>query len=539
MFDFSEDVFALIVDKLLEDRGSLANLSRTSRNLRSICAPFLFARCVAHPDGISGIPPSVLRPYIRHITYIATGVPIDKTSAAVPIATMLDHLPAIRSVTIVSGHPSVIWETIDKCLATPAITSICVEHASFISAEPYPDTQTLAIRPNSLSRFSYIAYPWREITHSLDRRGYEHMELEDLYPIETQCLSRIVLAIHTTAEHLSLPMKTAPLAVMANLPWPRLRRLSIRGKYLNDSQETMLRPLLTSVPDLRRLSIMAGREIGSAPGSLRYPILGRYPEVSHIPETWKLESLEVAYPDPEDTLFSVDTSHLVHLSLRDWPRYYHDLGGIHSGFFAPILTATECLHILQRMQLPRLSHLELVYIVHAPDEDDELLHYLPAALPQLAHLTLHRYRADRRALVDYVSLTTTFELGAHGSPGLSSCGPTLTNIGHDGQERILRILTGLRLLRTAHLNLDFHDECPAYVEFRERAARYRWMRTLRDTRGWEVVNIMEACPLLEFVALICHGYQFSTWVEFHPRRCAKPRLVHVYDKRHRYDPLHA
>ena len=240
---------------------------------------------------------------------------------------------------------------------------------------------------------------WREVWHALASMDeIPYASLQDQLAVEAHCLARVILPMNATAESLHVPMETTPFAAMAALPWPRLRSLSVHGRYLDNAQTNLLRPVLSCLPELRHLSIMVAKR-----GAGRAPILGHQ---STAQSQWQLESLQLAYPDIDDAIFSIDTSRLTILTLRDWPRYYHDLGWLGSGFSRPILTATECLHILKRMSLPRLSRMELVYIVHTADEDDELLKHLVIALPQLEHLALRRYRADRAALVDYVSTTS-------------------------------------------------------------------------------------------------------------------------------------
>ena len=97
---------------------------------------------------------------------------------------------------------------------------------------------------------------------------------------------------------------------------------------------------------------------------------------------------------------------LLHLSLRDCPRFYHFLKQRvpYNGYWAmPILSPSECLSILKRTQAPQLSSLELVYMVDIAGSDDELLEYVVEAYPRLSYLELHRYRRDRSEQVDYVS----------------------------------------------------------------------------------------------------------------------------------------
>ena len=80
-----------------------------------------------------------------------------------------------------------------------------------------------------------------------------------------------------------------------------------------------------------------------------------------------------------------------------------------------------------------------------------------------------------------------------------------------------------------HLNLDLNgDHGPYCGKYPVRKAWY----TIFEARGWEIVDVMQACPKLEYVALLYHGIPYATWVEFHPPRCAEPRLVLEYDQEH-------
>ena len=62
-----EDVFNLIAIRMLEEQGSLRNVALTSHYVRELCTPHLFARCVAHPRGLSGAPPTAIRPFVRSV----------------------------------------------------------------------------------------------------------------------------------------------------------------------------------------------------------------------------------------------------------------------------------------------------------------------------------------------------------------------------------------------------------------------------------------------------------------------------------------
>ena len=118
----------------------------------------------------------------------------------------------------------------------------------------------------------------------------------------------------------------------------------------------------------------------------------------------ELRSLSLAYPDPADNIFRANVTALTHLSLSDYPRYYYHVAFtlVSDSYDAPILTSSECLSILQRMNLPALESLALSYVVDEADED--LLRYISETFLQLRTLEIHRYRKDREAVVQYVRL---------------------------------------------------------------------------------------------------------------------------------------
>ncbi|RPD61781.1 hypothetical protein L227DRAFT_610231 [Lentinus tigrinus ALCF2SS1-6] len=277
---------------------------------------------------------------------------------------------------------------------------------------------------------------------------------------------------------------------MATLSWPRLRSLSLSGHYLTSDQAESLPVLLSSLPHLQTLSLLIAREDSVS----RAPVLGHHASPSTVLSG--LHSLTLAYPDPEDSIFSVDTTALRHLSLRDWPRHYTYFtfeNDYTSSWASPILSSDECLSILQRMDLPQITSLELVYEVQGPGSDDNLLSYVAHTLPKLSYFELHRYRANSRDPLDYMHVV---ELAAAAAP----------------HAHVMR------------LNLDFpEDHGPHCSKHPERDA---WFAKFKGELGPNIVALLEErCPLLEHVGLLYHGVPTSTWVEFHPSRCAEPRFV--------------
>ena len=129
------------------------------------------------------------------------------------------------------------------------------------------------------------------------------------------------------------------------------------------------------------------------------------PSPDHPPLFPALRSLTIAYPNPEDGIFSLDSAGLTHVSIRDCPRFYNMYaygGWVAPEWYTPILTPKQCLSILKRMDLAALTRLELVYMSPVVSADNELLAHLAQAYPHLAHLEIHRYRLNRRDRVPHV-----------------------------------------------------------------------------------------------------------------------------------------
>nr|VWP01970.1 Autophagy-related protein 11 [Ganoderma boninense] len=323
--------------------------------------------------------------------------------------------------------------------------------------------------------------------------------------------------MNTTAISLTIPIETAPLREMSKIRWPKLKHLYLHGRLLASSQSAALRALLPSLHALETLSVQAARSKQLARPRLLAPFpsssvhgASSSASSSHAPPTPpailpRLRSLTIAYANPEDAIFSINAE-LTHLSLRDCPRFYHFLAygglriGAQWGWNMPILNPAQCLSMMRRMPLSRLTRLELVYMVAATQSgnDADLLTYIGEAFPALSYLEIHRYRYQRTERVDHV--------------------------------HIARTLTAVKSLRTVRLNLDFHDDHQAYCGNPDK--QKRWHDTFMGQRGPEILAIMEECPLLEHVALLYHGSPSTTWVEFRTARCPGPRVVLEYDPEH-------
>ncbi|KAI0767502.1 hypothetical protein C8Q74DRAFT_1427955 [Fomes fomentarius] len=336
--------------------------------------------------------------------------------------------------------------------------------------------------PSGFRCLRYEVEQWRERRWRLFPR-----DLASQYKTEASLLSILVPSMHDTAEVIEIPVETAPLARMATLSWRRVQQLSLYGKYVEVSQSTWLPLIISGMYELCRLSIMVAQPF-DAP---RPPILGKSLSGHCDCPFPSLRSLTLAYPDPEDAIFAARFPSMTHLSLCDHPRFYHDwyecIG--YNEWASPILSASESLSILSRMELPLLTSLELVYM--ADEADSKLIRHITSTYPSLVTLELHRYRRQPEDLVQIPYL------------------------------QIARELAKLISLRTLRLNLDFPDTCGVAFQRSEPELAEQWdaWHSILEARGQEILDIMETgCPQLQHVALIHHGERSSAWVEWRPDR---------------------
>ncbi|RDX52518.1 hypothetical protein OH76DRAFT_1400310 [Lentinus brumalis] len=493
----NHDVLRLIALELYRSGPEgLKPLASCSRTLRALLSPVLFSRC-RRPSQL--YPPEAIRPFVRYLTY--TSSPSAVTTFTY-FAHLLDCFPFLFSVSFERFH-ELPWSILSLCFSRPRITSISFDHGADLTgpdSTPSEEVDTASLR---ITRFLYDVRLWRDMDGWINPRLPPSRRNRDLLiSRESQSLSALVPQMNHTLTQLLLPMESAPIVKMAQLSWSKLRELSISGLYWTSEQVESLPILLGALPRLEKLSVRIRRELYQSEG--RPPILGQHSTPRSVLSG--MHSLTVAYPNPDDDIFIIDTSRLRHLSICDWPRHYNSL--IYRRRYSPrsaypILSSAECLSVLRRMDLPTLSSLELVYLTSESGTDDDLLRYVATAFPQLSHLELHRYRANRKEEVDY--------------------------------EHIAEVLTAARSLRRVRLNLDFPDDHGPYCN--EYEVRTKWRETFEEQYGPEITKIMEKCPELECVELLYHGIPRGTWAEFHPSRCATPRFVLEYDAEHMEPPL--
>ncbi len=405
----------------------------------------------------------------------------------------LRYLPLVRSVAFTGAGMGIPWKALETCFSFPQVKAIeFTDSATFTLVSPFPTDAISAC--SGLEELSYPTPLTPRLHYLLERQT----TLGEVCALERACLSPLVLGMNSAARSLVLPMKTAPLHDMAKIDWPALQSLTLGGSFRTDADlwnTECLPSLFRHTPNLRRLNITAGLPY---PTSIRCSVLG-----CNAPPDVGLEglrSLTIAYPDPNDAVYSTPFSGLVNLSLRDWPRHYDVVSHKYYRDFwrSPILSATEALSILRRLQAPGLASLELVY--SADGADDDLLTFITRAYPKLRHLELHRYRQSSDETVDYVRVSI---LTARCICLLPGC----------PQQRIARTVSEISTLVTLRLNLDFQDD-PG--EGNDTDVDYRVLKQWRSqlsTVGWAVVDMLsERCPLLDGVALLYRGQPPAMWI---------------------------
>ncbi|RDX52615.1 hypothetical protein OH76DRAFT_171833 [Lentinus brumalis] len=305
--------------------------------------------------------------------------------------------------------------------------------------------------------------------------------------------------MHMSAESLSFPIDVAPLARLVELSWPRLRDLTLTGRYSHASQASSTASLVGSMSRPRSISIQL-TQLADCP---RPMVLEKHK--LRLTDMHGLERFTIAYPNPDDAIFSAAGPSLRRLSLRDYPRHYTGALTTHmyemDGMAMPILSSCECLRILSRMSMPRLEHLELVY--EADDREEELLVHVASAYPHLQTLELHQYRA--------------------------SCGSVALRF-----DRVSKLLSSVKTLRTVHLNLDYTREDTTALDPDWPGTQYddddqeyfRWpSSTALVQYGSALLQSLERlgwCPVFEALYLLyfdaCHHEGQHRWVRFLPAR---------------------
>lgn len=156
-------------------------------------------------------------------------------SSDIPFGLELKYLPAIRYLSFRCTLQLSHLEVMKKCLACPTLTSIVFTNAVRWCGG-YPDPRVDSPYPPNIgiTHLQYAPSVWREISCDLERRN-----ISAEIALESHCLALIALAINNTAEVLSMPIESAPMARISELLWPRLREVVLCGRYILPSQSTV------------------------------------------------------------------------------------------------------------------------------------------------------------------------------------------------------------------------------------------------------------------------------------------------------------
>ncbi|TFY52502.1 hypothetical protein EVG20_g10523 [Dentipellis fragilis] len=250
------------------------------------------------------------------------------------------------------------------------------------------------------------SFTFREVIYTVDcPRISEWTPTWRPDPVARQCyISPLILSLHETLEVLHVPIAMAPLTEMESIGWPRLRELKLYGEsYDNGEDPAVFARLCAKIPCLRVLDfcfLHRGRAAQTLirPSNLPFPASFEH-----------LESVDICYPDPSDTLYNHLPSHLRRLHLIDRPRYYYFQEGdpvVRDNYTSQTLgTATDTLAILKKLRGTPFVSLESLGLAFQTDvQESALLAYIVAIFPNLRFLQIHRYRSEGETTADMESV---------------------------------------------------------------------------------------------------------------------------------------
>ncbi|KAH9846799.1 hypothetical protein C2E23DRAFT_788682 [Lenzites betulinus] len=211
--------------------------------------------------------------------------------------------------------------------------------------------------------------------------------------LELSVVSLLLERASATLRILELPSQSTPLHRMHLWTWPMLTKLSLNGERPLYEDSPPLVVALGQMPRLRELSLRFAEPFTA--NMSPPPIWPSWLKGSYA---WPdLERVFLTHPHPDDEFYAHLPPGLQSLSLRCWPRHYKfdpDMG-----YFTPqscanwvssVSWSSEMLYMLRRIDAPRLTTLDVEYLVDAHDE--LLLRHIPSSYPHLQVLRIHRYR---------------------------------------------------------------------------------------------------------------------------------------------------
>ncbi|KAI9061786.1 hypothetical protein FKP32DRAFT_1630794 [Trametes sanguinea] len=380
------DILERIYEYLRPDRG-LHSLSLTCRWVRASCKPVHFRRTITSANFITRehfLPPH-LWIYVHSLTFVSFWrYPMPSPSRFHPIslAEAFSQMPRLSRIKIDRTHRrGVPWRALNEILAVPHLRYFEIEDTL-----QRPCDGTVVDEPDDM-----LPSPSAPL-------ACYHQVLEDYRSPPRDLLNDVVAIrnvvsqehIQRSLERLVIPSEVAPLAILPNISWPRLKVVSLRGVIW---YQQPLIDVFERMPLLEELCLEAPRPADTGRTLVLCP-----PNWSR-PFPWpRLKRLVVSYPDPDDPLFAHVSSSgtLQRLDLRCWPRHYVHLTLDDRVYMAslkwrsPILKSSELLCLLSRFPAPSLLELAIEY---SEDEGDmRLLRCIPVLFPNLTSLTIYRYR---------------------------------------------------------------------------------------------------------------------------------------------------
>ncbi|KAI9067426.1 hypothetical protein FKP32DRAFT_1553269, partial [Trametes sanguinea] len=390
-----DDALLQIYEELRPQHG-LQPLSLTCKWVRESVKPVLFRSC--HQDALcldwELFVPRQLWPYIRYEDLLFYGLwaqidppQDDPYHVSFPLRQVLSEMPQLTAVRIVRVlEAGVPWTALVAALSHPQLRTFDVTGSLYRRGRTHVPI--------------FIAAPlthYRQVMDDFRRSRYSLPDSVFLAVVLNQP------QVQESLESLQVPSEFAPIALIAERHWRRLKRLVLRGESWEDDRPVV--DLFSQMPALQELVLTLGHPAGT-------DLHWLCPPNWTGPLPWQeLKTLSLTYPDPNDPVYTWLPHTLRHLVLRCWPRHYNfetsetrpTVEGL--GWDSPIQSSSAVLDILRRCQCSQLDSLEIEFI--ADDSDMELFRHISHAFPDLSTLTVYRYRPRHMVNVPVVEIGET------------------------------------------------------------------------------------------------------------------------------------
>ncbi|OSD07119.1 hypothetical protein PYCCODRAFT_1431301 [Trametes coccinea BRFM310] len=375
-----EDVLLQIFEELRPEHG-LRPLSLTCKWVRESVKPVLFRSC--RQDALcldwELFVPRQLWPYIQNLLFHGIWADIDpphdnRRYDPFPLRQNLFEMSQLTTVRIVKTmEAGVPWTALVAILSLPQLRAFDIAGALYRERPERPHVPTFTAAP--LRNYKQVLTDYRLSRYSLP----DSLVL---------CVVLNQSQIQESLESLEVPSEFAPLLLIAECRWSRLKRVVLRGENWEDDRPVV--DLFIQMPALQELVLTLSHPQRSDLHRLCSPDWAG-------PLPWpELKTLSLTYPDPSDPVYSWLPTTLRHLTLCCWPRHYNSEDpAIRSavetlGWDSPIQDSSAMLNILRRCQCRQLESLEIEFV--GSESDMELFQLISHVFPDLSSLTLFRYR---------------------------------------------------------------------------------------------------------------------------------------------------